>query len=137
MAGLHGQSATRTKTETLKSAFTTTEKLSQATYLDILHTTAIEEESHFKVYKDTPVEMVQQMLNIAHQTGRTNLLRVVACEWKGKECTTTNLLRDCQMFKKKNPKGKLDHIIVSNRCMNCLRKNHRATDCRSPVPCGV
>jgi hypothetical protein len=144
MAGLRGKLATRTNTETLYSAFTTTEKLSQATYLDVLHTTAIEEESHLKVYEDTPVEMVQQMLNIANQTGRTNLVRVVACKWKGKECkwkgrerTTTHLLRDCQIFKKTNPKGKLDHIIVSNRCMNCLRKNHRVADCRSPVRCGV
>jgi hypothetical protein len=51
-------------------AFTTTTKLSEATTEDILHTKVINEESHFKVYKDTPVEMVQQMLNIAHQTGR-------------------------------------------------------------------
>jgi hypothetical protein len=81
--------------------------------------------------------MVQQMLNIAHQTGRTNLVRVVACEWMGKECTTAHLLRDCQMFKKKTAKEKMDHVMVSNRCFNCLRKNHRLADCRLPVRCGV
>jgi hypothetical protein len=80
MAGLRGKSPTRTNTETLNSAFTITAKLSQASYLDVLHTTAIEEESHFKVYEDTPVDMVLQMLNIAHQTGHTNLVRVVACQ---------------------------------------------------------
>jgi hypothetical protein len=98
-----------------------------------LHTTAIDEESHFKVYEDTPVEMVQQMLNITYQTGRTNLVRVVACEWMGKECTTAHLLRDCQMFKKKTAKEKTGFKQV----LQLLEKNHRSADCRSPVRCGV
>jgi hypothetical protein len=92
MAGLRGKSKLRE--DQLNTAFTTTTKLSEATTEDILHTTAIDEESHFKVYEDTPVEMVQQMLNIAHQTERKNLVRVIACEWMGKECTTTHLLWD-------------------------------------------
>jgi hypothetical protein len=130
VAGLQGKSDTGTNTKTLNSVTLCIYKNRKVvpSYLP-RHTTAIVEASHFKVYKDTPVEMVQQMLNIAHQTGRTNLVRVVACDWKGKECTTTHLLRDCQMFKKKNSKAKLDHNIVSNRCMNCLRNNHRAADC--------
>jgi hypothetical protein len=102
-----------------------------------LHTTVIDEELHFKIYKDTPVEMVQQMLNIALQTERINLVRVVACEWMGKECTTAHLLRDCQMFKKNTAKEKMDHIMVSNRGFNCLRKRDRSADCRSPVRCRV
>jgi hypothetical protein len=38
---------------------------------------------------------------------------------------------------KKTAKEKMDHVMVSNRCFNCLRKNHRSADCRSPVRCGV
>jgi hypothetical protein len=38
---------------------------------------------------------------------------------------------------KKTVKEKMDHVMVSNRCFNCLRKNHRSADCRSPVRCGV
>jgi hypothetical protein len=56
--------------------------------------------------------MGQQMLNIAHQAGRTNLVMVVACKWMGKECTTAHLLRDCQMFQKKTAKEKMDHVMV-------------------------
>jgi hypothetical protein len=135
MAGLRGKS--KLCEDQQNTAFTTTTKLSEATTEDIFHSTAIDEELHFKVYEDTPVEMVQQMLNIAHQTGRTNLVRVAACEWMGKECTTAHLLRDCQMFKKKTAKEKMDHVMVSNSCFNCLRKNHRSADCRSLVRCGV
>jgi hypothetical protein len=135
MAGLRGKS--KPCEDQLNTAFTTTTKLSEATTEDILHTTAIDEESHFMVYEDTPVEIVQQMLNIAHQTGRTNLVRVVACKWMGKKWTMAHLLWDCQMFKKKTAKEKMDYVMVSNRCFNCLRKNHRSADCRSPVRCGV
>jgi hypothetical protein len=56
MAGLRGKSKQRE--DQLNTAFTTTTKLSEATTEDILHTTAIDEESHFKVYEHTPVEMV-------------------------------------------------------------------------------
>jgi hypothetical protein len=41
------------------------------------------------------------------------------------------------MFKKKTAKEKMDHVMVSNRCFNCLRKNHKSADCRSSVRCGV
>jgi hypothetical protein len=64
MAGLPGKSKPRE--DQLNTVFTTTTKMLEASTEDILLTRAIDEESHFKVYEDTPVEMVQQMLNIAH-----------------------------------------------------------------------
>jgi hypothetical protein len=102
MAGLRGKSKPRE--DQLNTAFTTTTKLSEATTKDILHTTAIDEELHFKVYEDTPVKMVQQIIHIAHQTGRTNLVRVVACEWMGKESTTAHLLWIARCSRKRQRK---------------------------------
>jgi hypothetical protein len=40
----------------------------------------------------------------------------------GKECTTAHLLRDCQMFKKKTAKDKMDHVMVSNKCFHLLKE---------------
>jgi hypothetical protein len=75
------------------------------------------------------------MLHIGTQSGRDNYVRHVPCEWKGKVCTQAHLLRDCPMFMKKKPRERMQHIQMSRRCFNCMRKNHMSKDCKSPIPC--
>jgi hypothetical protein len=77
------------------------------------------------------------MLNIIESIGNTNYVKIVSCEWKGKECTTSHLLRDCPIFKKKQPKERMKHIQVSGRCFNCMRKGNSSKDCRSPIRCSI
>jgi hypothetical protein len=71
----------------LNSAFTTSQVLEDLS-IDV-HVTALQnKQSHFIVYDNAPEEVVQQMLNIAHTSGRSNYVQVVPCKWKGKECMT-------------------------------------------------
>jgi hypothetical protein len=90
---------------------------------------------HFIVNEDTPPHVVEQVLNIRHNTGRMDYVKIVACEWKGKECTTSHLLRDCPVFKKKEPKDRMRHLQVLDRCFNCMKKGHRSRQFTSIVRC--
>jgi hypothetical protein len=90
---------------------------------------------HFIVDEDTPPHIVEQVLSIRQNTGRADYVKIVACEWKGKECTTSHLLRDCPVFKKKVPKDRMKHLQVSDRCFDCMQKGHRSRQCTSFVRC--
>jgi hypothetical protein len=104
---------------------------------EMVHDSAADDKAYVVIHEDTPSIIVQQMLNIRESSGNTNYVKIVACEWKGKECTTSHLLRDCPFFKKKQPKERMKHIQVSGRCFNCMRKEHSSKDCRSPIRCSI
>jgi hypothetical protein len=124
-----------TQPDQLNTAFMTRTKFDDLEDEDVIHETAEDKLSYFRVHEDTPQEVVLHMLHIGTQSGRDNYVRPVPCEWKGKECTQAHLLRDCPMFMKKKPRERMQHIQMSGRCFNCMRKNHMSKDCKSPIRC--
>jgi hypothetical protein len=71
--------------ELLNTAFLFTENPQQIEYDDVLQEAVIDKQMHFIVNEDTPPHIVEQVLNIRHNTGRADYVKIVACEWKGKE----------------------------------------------------
>jgi hypothetical protein len=105
--------------ESLNTAFLVTENQQEIEYDDVLQEAAIDQQMHFIVDEDTPPHIIEQVLNIRHNTVRGDYVKIVACELTGKECTTSHLLRDCPVFKKKVPKDRMKYLQVSDRCFNC------------------
>jgi hypothetical protein len=81
-----------------------TENPQEIKYDDVLQEAAIDEQMHFIVDEYTPPHIVEQVLNIRHNTGRADYVKIVACEWKGKECTSSHLLRIAQYLRRKYPR---------------------------------
>jgi hypothetical protein len=134
--GVRAKTTTQpTVIESLNTAFSVTENPQEIEYDDVLQEAAIDKQMHFIVDEDTPPHIVEQVLNIRHNTGRADYVKIVACEWKGKECTTSHLLRDCPVFKKKVPNDRMKHLQVLDRCFNCMKKGHRSRQCTSIVRC--
>jgi hypothetical protein len=96
--------------ELLNTAFSVAENPQEIEYDDVLQEAAIDEQMHFIVDEDTPPHIVEQVLNIKQNTGRADYVKIIACGWKGKECTTSHLLRDCPVFKRKVPKDMMKHL---------------------------
>jgi hypothetical protein len=120
----------------LNTAFTTTSLSDTLKFPETVHKEAVEEELCFSIHEDTPQEIILRMYNIAEHAGRKDFIKIILlCEWKGKECSTTHLLRDCSMFKKKKPRYRMLHLKDFNRCFNCMRKGHMSKDCKSPIRC--
>jgi hypothetical protein len=120
----------------LNTAFAMTSSSDALTFPEAVHEVAVEEELCFSIHEDTPQDIILQLHNIAKHAGRKDFIKIISpCEWKGKECSTTHLLRDCDMFKKKKPRDRMLHLKDSNRCFNCMRKGHMSKDCKSPIRC--
>jgi hypothetical protein len=120
----------------LNTAFTTTtDEQEEAMFPAAVHKMAYNKESYFHVYDDALPEIVQQMLDISCHTGIQNFVHINMCEWKGQECTTTHLLRDCLMFKKLKPKDRMTHLQKCDRCFNSMKKGHRSRECKSYITC--
>jgi hypothetical protein len=82
-------------------AFTTTDVYEDISFQDHMHQAALDDDESFcNVYDDRPPEVVQQLLNIAHHSGKSNV-KVIACEWLERECKQSHLLRDCPVFQSK------------------------------------
>jgi hypothetical protein len=90
----------------------------------------------FKAYDDTPVEVLQHMLNISRKSGR-EVLKIMACDWRQTQCTSNHLLRECPIYKALSNKEKLDHILRTRRCFNCYKKDHRASAFTSVIRCAT
>jgi hypothetical protein len=124
------QQATKTPTmfskDQLNVAFTTTEghNLMCTGNEAAAHEVALDEEYVFKAYDDTPVEVLQHMLNISRKSGR-EVIKIMACDWRQTQCTSNHLLRECPIYKALCNKEKLDHILRTRRCFNCYKKGHR------------
>jgi hypothetical protein len=92
--------------------------------------------------QDVVMQMIQALRDAlaavggVKHAGRKDFIKIISpCEWKGKECSTMHLLRDCDMFKKKKPRDRMLHLKDSNRCFNCMRKGHMSKDCKLPIRC--
>ena len=52
-------------------------------------------------------------------------------------CSSPHKLTRCEKFKEKTPQSRRDFVIQSKLCLNCLGRNHVASECRSENTCKV
>jgi hypothetical protein len=119
--------------ESLSTAFMTTDVPEVYSYA--VHATAIDATVFCTIDEDTPSYIVEQLLSIRHDSGNQDYICIVPCEWKGKECSTSHLLRDFSMFKAKTARGQLEHLRTAKRCFNCMKKGQQSRECTSSVKC--
>jgi hypothetical protein len=83
--GVRAKTTTQpTVIESLNTAFLVTENPQEIEYDDVLQEAAIDKQMNFIVDEDTPPHIVEQVLNIRHNTGWADYVKIVACDLKGK-----------------------------------------------------
>jgi hypothetical protein len=97
-----------------------------------VHQIALDNNYVFHVHEDTPLEVVDHMLNVSRQSGR-KFMKNEECDWKGEHCKENCLMRDCLRYNTLDNRDKLDHIMKVGRCFNCYRKGHRLLACTSKL----
>jgi hypothetical protein len=98
------------------------------------HQVALEDSYVFHVYEDTPIEVLNHMYHVNQQVGK-NMISLPPCDWREKECASNHLMRDCPIYKALSGREQLDHMMVSQRCLNCFKKGHRASQCTLHLRC--
>ena len=59
------------------------------------------------------------------------------CKYDCSLCKEKHYCYHCSKFKAFTPKQRKEHVIANNLCMNCLKPNHTAEQCRSLYRCNV
>ena len=59
------------------------------------------------------------------------------CKYDCSLCKEKHYCYHCSKFKAFSPKQRKEHVTANNLCMNCLKPNHTAEQCRSLYRCSV
>ena len=59
------------------------------------------------------------------------------CKYACSLCPEKHYCFHCNMFKSFSTKQRKDHVTANNLCVNCLKPNHTAEQCRSLYKCSV